>query len=231
MSGGAQLSPEQAERLHKFSHDLKNRLSGLYQALQHVTTDEASDRGEFLQFGEQQFFKAMREIESLMDDLQVERGARTFKKEAVPLADVIKEAADGLRHRFERKEQELVMKLDDPVNVAGDRHYILETISALLSNASKFSPHESPVEVVLQKKDDHAELCVIDQGVGLTEADLQNIFVRYAWLGSRSTAGEAQGRGTLAKARQYAEGMGGTLEAASEGSGRGCSFSLRLPLA
>jgi K+-sensing histidine kinase KdpD len=231
MANGSNLSNTQTERLHKFAHDIRNRLAGLHEAVKHLGAAGDPDQREILEYGEQQFFKALREVENLLDDFEVERGDQSFESTRVQLADVVSEAAGGLKHRFDGKHQQVRLKLDPLLEVKGDRHFITESVSVLLSNASKFSPHDTPIEVVMKKRGNEAELCVIDQGVGLTAEDLNNIFTRYAWLGSRSTNGEAQGRSSLARAHQWAKGMGGSLTAASEGEGKGCAFTLRLPLA
>lgn len=228
---GNQLTVHQAERLHKFAHDLKNRLAGLHQALHHVSDTGNEERKELVEYGEQQFFKALREVETLLDDLGVERGEQTFDASPINLAGLVRTEAEHLKFRFDGKDQGLKLELDPDLMVKGDERLVASSVAALLSNASKFSPHGRSIEVELKKQGDHAELCVIDQGVGLTEDDLKKIFVRYEWLSSRSTNGEAQGRSTLARTAQWAKGMGGDLSAESSGPGKGCAFTLRLPLA
>jgi signal transduction histidine kinase len=223
---------EQAERLHRFAHDIRNRLAGMRQVLQHLASpDPEMDAAELALFGEQQFFKALREVESLLDDLSVERGVGAIRPGTVDLAAVVGEAIADLDHRYERKEQGIEKHLPETLLVAGDAHLLKELVAALLSNASKFSPAKEVVHVSLTTADGQAEFTVRDHGVGLSANDLANVFVRYAWLESRPTAGEAQGRSTLARARQWAEAHGGTLSASSAGPGEGCSFTLRLPLA
>ena len=225
------LSQERIEILHRSAHDLRNRLSGLHQALKHVAGDNEEHR-ELLEFGEQQFFKAMRNIEDLMDRMGVDRTPQGLAIEKVPFVEVVKEVIENLRHRFEGKDQEVRSQFPaKDVLVAGDRHFIEEAVTALLSNASKFSPKGSPIEVELRSAEDHAELCVIDRGAGLSAEDLDRIFERYAWLGSRSSDGEPQGRSNLSRAFQWVKAMGGQLSATSEGEGKGCSFSMKLPLA
>jgi signal transduction histidine kinase len=226
------VGTEQAERLHRFAHDIRNRLAGMRQVLQHLSTpDPGMDASELVLFGEQQFFKALREVESLLDDLAVERGIGAVHREPVDLAALVEETIADLGHRYERKEQGIERQLPEKLLVAGDKHLLKELVAALLSNASKFSPVKEVVHVSLTTVEGQAEFTVRDHGVGLSAVDLANLFVRYAWLESRPTAGEAQGRSTLARARQWAEAHGGTLSASSEGPGKGCSFSLRLPLA
>jgi K+-sensing histidine kinase KdpD len=223
--------PEQAERLHRFAHDLRNRLAGMHEVMKQLGEQAPAGEGELAEFGEQQFFKALREVERLLDDMQVERGVQHFTSTPLPFTELVREAVGLMEHRFTRKEQRLEQHLDDRLQVLGDRHYVVETLSALLSNASKFSPAGSVVKLFTGRREDMIELRVMDQGVGLTEEDLRNLFVRYAWLTSRSTQGEAQGRGTLARVHQWVTGMGGALEVASRGQGEGSSFTLLLPQA
>jgi len=97
-----------------------------------------------------------------------------------------------------------------------------------MSNASKFSEAGATICVEVALHDEQVLVHVKDHGVGLTPNDVDHLFERYAWLSSKSTAGEDQGRGTLAKALEWARAMGGNLTAASAGPGKGTTFTLAL---
>lgn len=223
-------SAEQAERLHTFSHDLRNRLIGLHQVLGRLKEPTPDDeRVELGTYGEQQFFKALREVERLMDDLQVPRGTTTPELRSMDLGVLLRERIDLLLFRFERKDQRLVTAIDEPLPIKVDPRIIGDLIDALLSNASKFSPAGSDIEVSLHVNGMTAELRVHDHGAGLSQEDIQQVFIRFAWLNSRPTAGESQGRGTLARALDWARAHGGSLSVESAGEGHGCTFTLRLP--
>jgi signal transduction histidine kinase len=228
----APLDPALADRLHRFAHDIRNRLAGMQQVMQHLSDEGAGmDRTELVTFGEQQFFKALRQVEDLLDDLGVDRTPLPGTVTDVHLAPVVRTAINGLQHRFGRKDQHVESDLDEGIHVPGNADHLDRMVSALLSNASKFSPAGSPIHVRLRRDGDHAVLTVQDEGVGLTAADLDQVFVRYAWLQSRPTDGEAQGRSTLARIRDMARAHGGELTAASAGPGHGSTFTLRLPTA
>jgi signal transduction histidine kinase len=219
----------QAERLHKFVHDLRNRLAGLQQVIQHLganaTTEESK---ELCEFGMQQQFKAMRETEVLLDDLGVDRSVGTLERQAVKLLPLILKAQQQLQHRFTRKAQQVTIAVDAELCVSANDHYLGEIIAVLLSNASKFTPQGASIAVQAAPVGRHVVIEVQDPGVGLIAEDLQQLFFRYAWLSSRSTDGEPQGRSSLARARQWAEAMDGTLIATSAGPGQGTVFTLRL---
>ncbi|MDX9750097.1 MAG: HAMP domain-containing sensor histidine kinase [Flavobacteriales bacterium] len=222
----------QAERLHRFAHDIRNRLAGMHQALRHLAEGTAGvDRAELAEFGERQFFKALRETEDLLDEFGVDRSAALGTTAPVHLAAVVRTAMAAMGHRLERKGQQLVAEIDEGPVVNGNTGHLDRIISALLSNASKFSAEKSTILVRLTVAGDQAVLTVQDPGIGLSPADLDRVFVRYAWLPGRPTAGEAQGRGTLARMRELARAHGGDLEAASPGTGQGTTFTLRLPFA
>ncbi|MEZ4756629.1 MAG: HAMP domain-containing sensor histidine kinase [Flavobacteriales bacterium] len=219
----------QAERLHRFAHDIRNRLAGMQQVLQHLAAEvHGPELRELVEFGEQQQFKALREVELLLDDLGVVRHLQELPCSAFPLEPVVRTVVGQLAHRFGRKQQQVELHVPQDMQVMAHADQLHELLAALLSNASKFAPAGSTVRVSAVEAPEGILVHVRDEGVGLSAEDLANVFQRYAWLSSRSTAGEAQGRSTLARARQWARAMGGDLTAESAGTGAGCTFSLRL---
>lgn len=221
---------EQAERLHRFAHDIRNRLTGLREVLRHMNQPTAdANTAELALFAEQQFFKALREVETLLDDMQVERGIGPLQRGSIDPGELVTRAIANMEHRFTRKEQRISTDLVTGLRVLGDEACLTELIGALLSNASKFTPRGGTIDVALFRSGENVSVRVRDNGVGLSAADLEQVFVRYAWLSSSSTDGEAQGRSTLGRAAQWALAHGGTLRAASAGSGQGSTFVLELP--
>jgi signal transduction histidine kinase len=226
---GLQASPAQAERLHHFAHDLRNRLAGMQQVLRMMAAPEPrQDTPELTVFAEQQFFKAMRCVEDLLDDLGVERGTPPLATVEVDLSATVREAVRQLEHRFSRKHQPVDLRVPPTCIAMADPQHAERIVSSLLSNASKFSKPGDTIEVVLLDSDHEVLLHVRDHGTGLNPMDLAQVFVRYAMLSSRSTAGEEQGRSTLGRARQWARAMGGDLLAESPGKEQGSTFTLRL---
>ena len=222
----------QAERLHTFAHDLRNRLAGIQQVLGHLASRCAIEEDrELLTFGEQQHFKALREVEQLLDDMGVVRGVGHLELTSVGLRELLEKVIGQLDHRYQRKHQVLELEMPNDLRVLADAHYLGEVLHALISNASKFAAAGATIRVRAEQMGRSIRLSVTDPGVGLLPADLDMVFVRYAWLSSRSTAGEAQGRSTLARARQWAQAMKGDLSVHSDGPGTGSTFTLELAAA
>ena len=222
----------QAERLHTFAHDLRNRLAGIQQVLGHMASHCTSDEDrELLTFGEKQQFRALREVEQLLDDMGVVRGVGRLELTRMNLHVELNKVAGQLAHRFLRKKQAVLMDVPDSLHAHADAHHLHEVLHALISNASKFSHNGATIAVKAIVDGDHIHIAVTDAGVGLSDTDLEQVFVRYAWLSSRSTGGEPQGRSTLARAKQWAQAMNGDLHARSSGAGTGSTFTLTLTAA
>ncbi len=219
------------DRLHHFSHALKNRMGSLWQAaaLLH-DLPEGPERRQLLELAERNFFNGAAELERLMDDFGVPRGITGIERVPVDLPGVVQECIGNIGFRTQRKGQQVNFRSAGPVQVQGDRTVLMQLFEALLANASKFSPKDSLITVALATENSVARVSVRDRGVGLSGQDLDQVFVRYAMLASRSTEGESQARSTLARAKQWAGLHGGSLEATSEGPGKGAMFTVRLPL-
>jgi len=220
----------QADRLHRFAHDLKNRLNGLGTSLRMLEELSAGpEREEVRDYAERSYFKALNDLENVLDDLGVERGPVVSRREMVDLVELARTATDELAFRTQRKQQQVVLDLPETLQAEGDAELLKQVITTLLSNASKFSATGTTITLCAIERDGHSGILVSDNGVGLAPEDLPQVFKGYAWLSSRSTAGEEQGRGSLARAYRTMRAHGGSLSVESAGPGAGCSFSLLLP--
>ena len=225
-------APERDERLHRFSHALKNRLGSLWQAATMLhDLPEGPERAQLLAMAEKSYFNGARELESLMDDFSVPRGISKVQRAPVELKGLLEHCIGNIAYRTEKKNQHVVLHADEVISLNGDRHILEQLFEALLSNASKFSPKGSSIQVTAKRHAGEVFVEIQDQGVGLTKEDLQDVLKRYVILSSRSTDGESQARSTLARAGQWAQAHGGTLTATSSGTGKGSCFSVRLPWA
>ncbi|MBZ0207238.1 MAG: HAMP domain-containing histidine kinase [Flavobacteriales bacterium] len=222
---------QREERLHRFSHALKNRLGSIWQAASMLhDLPEGPERAMLVAMAEKNYFAGARELEQLMEDFAVPRGITQLQRAPVELAPLLERCIASIGFRTEKKAQKVRFANPEAITVEGDAHVLEQLFEALLSNASKFSPKGSVIELDLRTDAGFALIEVRDHGCGLTETDLHDLFTRYAMLSTRSTDGESQARGTLARAKQWATAHGGSLSATSAGPGHGSQFSVRLPL-
>jgi PAS domain S-box-containing protein len=116
-----------------------------------------------------------------------------------------------------------------PVRAMCDAERIQQVFWNLLSNAVKFTP-SGRVSIALENSGRRAKVTVTDTGIGIPAKSLPFIFQRF-WQGE-TAAHHVGGLGLgLALARHFVELHGGAIHAASEGEGKGATFTVTLPLA
>jgi signal transduction histidine kinase len=114
--------------------------------------------------------------------------------------------------------------------VSGDPDRLQQVVWNLLSNAIKFTPRDGRVEIRLDVADRSARIEVADTGRGIDAALMPHVFERFRQaegLGTRTDGGLGLG---LAIVRHIVELHGGTVCARSDGTDRGATFTVELPL-
>ena len=170
----------------------------------------------------------------IVDDiLDVARGvAGNVRLEIGPLdlADAAQRAVDAVAPTAVVKQIAIEVSAPDPVPVSGDPLRVQQVLGNLLSNAVKFTPRGGTVRVDARAVAGDAELRVSDTGIGISAGFLPHVFDKFRQADAsftRTYGGLGLG---LAIARHLIELHGGTVEAQSEGEGKGATFIVRLPL-
>jgi CheY-like chemotaxis protein len=118
----------------------------------------------------------------------------------------------------------------EPLWVHGDPVRLAQILVNLLNNAARYSDPESEILLDVGREDGSLVISVRDHGMGIDPKTLPRLFEMFS-RGGRSSGRGQGGLGIgLALARRLAEMHDGTLEARSDGPGKGSEFSLRLPL-
>ncbi len=115
---------------------------------------------------------------------------------------------------------------EEPAWLEGDAVRLAQIFANLLNNAARFTDRGGRIRLAAVRHDASVAVSVEDSGAGFTPAQAARLFEMF----SRGERSSGLGIG-LALARRLAEMHGGTIEAASEGPGRGARFCVRLPLA
>lgn len=209
------------------AHDLRDPLStlkmGLY-ALQREVSPNGEHEGSLDRL-ERQVESLARMVEDLLDATRIEAGQLDMEDEDFDLRDVVDEMVERYRlisgdHRIEVEVQ------DAPLVVRGDSGRVEQVLGNLLSNAIKFSPDGGLVRVKLDAEAGEARLRVSDQGVGIAEEDLENIFLPFKRRRPEVAPGAGLG---LSIARRIVAAHEGEIDAESE-LGKGSVFTVHLPL-
>jgi signal transduction histidine kinase len=160
---------------------------------------------------------------------QQEHQVRGATIEPLPVRQLLREVVDLLSHKAKSKGITLELIEHETVIVTGLRVGIAHVLQNLVTNAIKYSPHNSQIDITALKHGKSGRMQVMDRGPGINEEDRARLFQRFVRLSSTPTSGEvATGLG-LALAMQQARAMGGNLWYEPRDGG-GSIFTLELPL-
>ena len=123
---------------------------------------------------------------------QIEAGGYSITKEEINFTELVNECIHDCALRFPQRQIDASIAEDIFVN--GDQLLLQMGINNLLDNAVKYSPKESPITIVLFKKEDGINLSVKDQGKGIQDDEKKKIFDKYYRTGNKATKG-AKGTG------------------------------------
>ncbi len=169
-------------------------------------------------------------IDDLLELSEIELGAEPGL-EPLRVADLVEAAVARLSETAHLRGIELAPTLPAAdVTVPGDRRQLVSALGNLIENAIKYSDAGDVVRVRTRTVDEHVELSVIDEGVGIPQRDLDRIFERFYRVDlarSRGTGGTGLG---LSIVRHVATNHRGEVRVTSS-EGSGSEFVLRLPVA
>jgi len=212
------------------SHDLKGPLTNirLGHSILRDTLSEHPDTLSLLDNLEMTVQDMQEMIRLFLDVSALQSGKLSVQYEPVSARDVLVNAAERMRFIAEKKNIAI-----DVVGAAGFAHadprLLGQAVQNLLTNALKFSPPGSRVQLWGEIEDDTVVLHVLDEGPGIPAAERSHLFEMFRQLSTRSTQGE-NGHGLgLWIVRQLTELMGGRVAYTPIQQG-GSMFSLFLPM-
>jgi len=170
-------------------------------------------------------------IEDILDFSRINSGKLRLDVAATSLADVIHAATEVVRPAAEAKKVRITSSLGENVGlVSGDSDRLQQVVWNLLANAVKFTPSGGNVHVKLERADSHCELTVSDDGEGISHEFLPHVFDRFSQADSSSRRIHS-GLGLGLAIVCHLVGLhGGSVNASSDGIGKGASFVVRLPV-
>ena len=170
-------------------------------------------------------------IDELLDVSRIVTGKLKLETKPIELGGVIEAAIDAVRPAAEAKGIRIVKAFDQNVGlVDGEAVRLQQVIWNLLSNAVKFTPNDGQIRVELKISEKDLRIVVSDTGEGIEPDFLPFIFERFRQADSsakRIHGGLGLG---LSIVRSLVEMHGGAIHAASDGIGKGATFTVTLPI-
>lgn len=232
----ARLEAERANRLKDeflatLSHELRTPLNAIM-GWSHVLTQSNHDRDTVQRAAtviRQNATSQAQLIDDILDVSRIVGGRLTIESALVPLKRVIEDAVDSLMPAATAKAIQVNRRLDDHLNVLGDRDRLQQVVWNLVSNAFKFTPKSGSVTIQLGELDGDVFVEVADTGIGIGPEFLPFVFDRFRQADS-SMSRRHNGLGLgMAIVRHLVELHGGTVTVESAGQEKGTTFRLKLP--
>jgi signal transduction histidine kinase len=214
------------------AHDLRSPI-GFIQMIIHFLANAADELSEeefssFLNDMSQQTSYMLDLLNDLLDVSQIEAGKLSLNLETVEMGHFMQETVKRHSKLAAPKGTRVVLESLSPGQATADPARLRQAIDNLISNAVKYSPPGSTVNVGVQQLQNEWRVNVQDEGPGLIPEDRQYLFQNFARLSAKPTGGEKSVGLGLAITRRIVETHGGKIGVDSE-PGQGANFWFTLP--
>ncbi len=222
---------EKSELLGVAAHDLKNPLFGI-RGLAEVLLDDAdldeSDHRK-IKLIHESADETLTLINNLLDSAAASSGQVNLDLQPLDLCEVAQWVVRRFEPQAERKDQELSFSATEAdCTVNADEEKLRESMSNLVSNAVKYAPLESTIEVEVRRVNGEVQFLVHDEGPGLSPQEQENLFAPFQRLSPEPTGGESSSGLGLYIVKQLVDLQDGRVAVESE-KGEGSTFMFALP--
>src|SRR5688572_3694938 len=229
----------------ELAHELRNPLAPIRNAahLLAVATPGAQEFEVARRAIERQSAQLMRIVDDLLDIGRITRGSLSIHPQRVDLRDIVARAIEAARPGIDSAGHQLSIDLPpEPVFLQADELRVAQALTNVLNNAVRYTDAGGKIALSLRRESQNqtynedanqlawASLSIRDTGRGIDPqfiASIFGMFVQGRHAASRSQSGLGVG---LALARAIIELHHGTIEARSEGAGKGSEFIIKLPV-
>lgn len=180
---------------------------------------------------ERQVNYLVRLVDDLLEMSRITPGALELRKDTADLRTIVSDAVETVDPLIKAAGHRLTVIVPaEPVLLDGDQIRLAQIFANVLNNAAKYTDPGGQLQVELKREGADAVVFIRDNGAGISAGSLKRIFEMFT-RGDPAAARPEGGLGIgLALARRLTEMHGGTIEARSEGLGKGSEFIIRLPL-
>ena len=233
-----QQAKEQAEEANRakdqflamLAHELRNPLAPIVTALELANMRGADPTGERALM-ERQVGHLVRLVEDLLDMARFTRGKVQLRRERLQMTEIVTRAMEMAQPLILEKQHHVDVDVQNDLFVDGDPVRLAQIASNLIGNAAKYTDPGGHIQVRCAVEDGNVVLRVRDNGMGLTPEMRSQVFD--AFVQEKDALKQARGGLGLGLSivRSLVDLHGGSVEAHSEGRGKGSEFVVRLPSA
>jgi PAS domain S-box-containing protein len=214
------------------SHELRTPLAAITIWAQAMRSGSVppSELGRAIEAIAQSAASQSRLVEDILDLSRLAARKLLLDRSAVLVVEVARAAIEMIRPSADAKRLSLETDLEEHLGPALlDPARLEQILWNLLSNATKFTPEGGKIRLAVHKRESNLEIDVEDDGAGIARDFIPHVFDKFRQFDMGDTRQHAGLGIGLALTRQLVELHGGTIEARSEGLGKGSVFLVRLP--
>jgi K+-sensing histidine kinase KdpD len=226
---------QKTEFLHSVAHELKTPLTAIISSSELMSTDGLTAtpemRERLIDNINRSAWLMDRRVGELLDLARIRIGNIQLRLEALEISELIDEVASQLSSLFKNKGQPLGLEIQNALPlVNADKERVQQVLLNLLSNANKYSPTGSKIEIRARQENNSVLIAVEDSAAAISEQDRDKIFDPYIRGGDEEERQRIPGLGLgLAICKKIVELHEGEIWVESE-VGRGNIFSFSLPI-
>ena len=221
------------EFLATLAHELRNPLAPMSNMLEVVKRADGDGTvvKRALETIERQLGQMIRLVDDLLDLNRITHDRLHLRRSEVELSSVVQQAVEVARPLLDASSHELIIDLPkEPVYLNADGARLAQVFGNLLNNSSKYTRANGTIWLTAERMDGDVVVKVKDNGAGIPPDKLNSIFDMFMQVdrtAERSQGGLGIG---LTLVKRLAEMHGGSIEARSDGEGKGSEFIVRLPV-
>jgi len=236
-----QLEAERLEELNEMkslfvstvSHELKTPLTSIKMFVEMLLNNPELPIQKFHEYlkiidGESERLQKL--IDNILNFTKIEKGLQTYNKVEINVIDAVKETVKSMEYQSEMAGVKLRLTLlRKPITIWADANALKDALINLISNAVKYSPKNSFVDVRVFTNNKFLCISVEDKGIGMDEEETKKIFLPF-YRTSSASSGSIKGTGLgLSIVKHIIEAHQGKIEVVSA-PGKGSLFTLFFPL-
>jgi signal transduction histidine kinase len=225
------LNEEKNHLISIIAHDIRNPLSSATTFANLLKTEENSlteDQNEYITHLIRSLDRITKMVGTILDVKAIDEKRANMHMTSFNASEEIRDMLGLHEERASKKNIQIVHDLDDfEVNL--DQGLFRQVTENLVSNAVKFSPSDTIIQLRLQSNGESFEFSVRDQGPGFTEEDKELLYGKYAQLSAKPTGGEKSTGLGLSIVKKFTDQMFGKVWCESE-FGHGAKFTVRFPI-
>ncbi|MBW1980758.1 MAG: DUF3365 domain-containing protein [Deltaproteobacteria bacterium] len=224
------LDKLKSDFLANMSHELRSPLTVIRGGVDYLNrTIQGVENRRYLAVIDKNLARLIHLVSDLFDFTRIEADKADWCFEKENVSSLVQEVVEIIGPLAKEKDIAITYKYPTAIYAYIDLERIEQVLVNLIENAIKFSEQGTTINIVVKEHEDEVQLAVSDQGVGISEENLEVIFEKFHTLPSSGSRGRHEGTGLgLAICKGIIEAHGGEIWAKSV-AGEGSVFYFTLP--